>query len=281
MISISVATPRPRKKPAVSRREIRKFSLNEGTHRVSRAIQQRDSFSRAARSWQTQGSPRATPARVRARVPPPSDAPLRSFTCRRKWLFRRPRTRRGSPLWKKDSFVKYYIEREKEFALVGSLYKGRVTRVLPGMQSAFVEIGLDSDAFLYVSDFLEETEELDHIVTTVEEKVAEDGGAGRTRLCSGHPAAPALEPADVEATPLDSSPSVSSETAEPAAAYQPAAIPVAPVNPTQPSSRPPDRPRFDNRGRQGRDSGRRSPAVADVSRQAGRWWWRTRWRAAF
>src|SRR5579871_1199638 len=48
-----------------------------------------------------------------------------------------------------------YIEREKEFALVGSIYKGRVTRVLPGMQSAFVDIGLDSDAFLYVGDFLE------------------------------------------------------------------------------------------------------------------------------
>ena len=45
----------------------------------------------------------------------------------------------------------YYVEREKEFALVGSIYKGRVTRVLPGMQSAFVEIGLDSDAFLYVT----------------------------------------------------------------------------------------------------------------------------------
>ncbi len=56
-----------------------------------------------------------------------------------------------------------YIEREKEFALVGSLYKGRVTRVLPGMQSAFVDIGLDSDAFLYVSDFLEHLEEYDHV----------------------------------------------------------------------------------------------------------------------
>ncbi len=56
----------------------------------------------------------------------------------------------------------YYVEREKEFALVGSIYKGKVTRVLPGMQSAFVEIGLDSDAFLYVSDFLEEIEGLDH-----------------------------------------------------------------------------------------------------------------------
>jgi len=48
----------------------------------------------------------------------------------------------------------YYVEREKEFALVGSIYKGRVTRVLPGMQSACVERGLDSDAFLYVMDFL-------------------------------------------------------------------------------------------------------------------------------
>jgi Rne/Rng family ribonuclease len=56
-----------------------------------------------------------------------------------------------------------YIEREKEFALVGSLYKGRVTRVLPGMQSAFVDIGLDSDAFLYVNDFLEHLEEYDHV----------------------------------------------------------------------------------------------------------------------
>ena len=56
-----------------------------------------------------------------------------------------------------------YIEREKEFALVGSIYKGRVTRVLPGMQSAFVDIGRDTDAFLYVSDFLENLEEYDHV----------------------------------------------------------------------------------------------------------------------
>jgi ribonuclease G len=64
-----------------------------------------------------------------------------------------------------------YIEREKEFALVGSIYKGRVTRVLPGMQSAFVDIGLDSDAFLYVGDFLENLEDYDHVVAPVEGKV--------------------------------------------------------------------------------------------------------------
>src|SRR6202023_1241546 len=72
-----------------------------------------------------------------------------------------------------------YIEREKEFALVGSIYKGRVTRVLPGMQSAFVDIGLDSDAFLYVGDFFENLEDYDHVVTTVEgkvEKMEQQGG---------------------------------------------------------------------------------------------------------
>ena len=75
-----------------------------------------------------------------------------------------------------------YIEREKEFALVGSIYKGRVTRVLPGMQSAFVDIGLDSDAFLYVGDFLENLEDYDHVVAPAEGKDRKDGAAGRRRL---------------------------------------------------------------------------------------------------
>ncbi|HYL84131.1 MAG TPA: Rne/Rng family ribonuclease [Candidatus Angelobacter sp.] len=61
--------------------------------------------------------------------------------------------------------VEIYIEREKEFALVGSIYKGKVTRVLPGMQSAFVDIGLDGDAFLYVSDVFENLEDYDHLQT--------------------------------------------------------------------------------------------------------------------
>src|SRR5579885_2171422 len=70
-----------------------------------------------------------------------------------------------------DELVEIYFEREKQFGLAGSIYKGRVTRVLPGMQSAFVNIGLDRDAFLYVSDFFEDNEEYDRIVTTVEDKV--------------------------------------------------------------------------------------------------------------
>src|SRR5229473_2290747 len=55
-----------------------------------------------------------------------------------------------------DQVVEVFYQRENEYSLAGSIHKGRVTRVLPGMQSAFVDIGLGRDAFLYVSDFLEE-----------------------------------------------------------------------------------------------------------------------------
>ena len=54
-----------------------------------------------------------------------------------------------------DQLAEIYYERENEYTLAGSIYNGRVTRVLPGMQSAFVDIGLERDAFLYVTDFLE------------------------------------------------------------------------------------------------------------------------------
>ncbi len=70
-----------------------------------------------------------------------------------------------------DQVVEVYHQRENEYSLAGSIHKGSVTRVLPGMQSAFVDIGLDRDAFLYVSDFFEDNEEYDKIVTSVEEKV--------------------------------------------------------------------------------------------------------------
>ncbi|HVW76710.1 MAG TPA: Rne/Rng family ribonuclease [Alloacidobacterium sp.] len=58
-----------------------------------------------------------------------------------------------------DQLAEIYYERENEYTLAGSIYKGRVTRVLPGMQSAFVDLGLERDAFLYVTDFLEEQED--------------------------------------------------------------------------------------------------------------------------
>src|SRR6059036_3361209 len=55
-----------------------------------------------------------------------------------------------------DQLVEIYFQRSNEYSLAGSIHKGRVTRVLPGMQSAFVDLGLDRDTFLYVSDFFEE-----------------------------------------------------------------------------------------------------------------------------
>src|SRR6185369_10233275 len=70
-----------------------------------------------------------------------------------------------------DQVVEVFYQRENEYSLAGSIHKGRVTRVLPGMQSAFVDIGLGRDAFLYVSDFFEDNDEYDKIVTSVEEKV--------------------------------------------------------------------------------------------------------------
>src|SRR5271156_3642383 len=70
-----------------------------------------------------------------------------------------------------DQVVEIFYQRENEYSLAGSIHKGRVTRVLPGMQSAFVDIGLERDAFLYVSDFFEDNDEYDKIVTSVEDKI--------------------------------------------------------------------------------------------------------------
>jgi ribonuclease G len=55
--------------------------------------------------------------------------------------------------------AEFFIEREAHRGAVGNIYKGRVTRVLPGMQSAFVDLGLERDAFLYVADVFEDLDE--------------------------------------------------------------------------------------------------------------------------
>jgi len=57
-----------------------------------------------------------------------------------------------------------YIERHRERGIVGNIYRGRVIRVLPGMQAAFVDVGLDKAAFLYVADVLDEMEAVEHFV---------------------------------------------------------------------------------------------------------------------
>ena len=63
-----------------------------------------------------------------------------------------------------DQLVEIYFQRANEYSLAGSIHKGRVTRVLPGMQSAFVDLGLERDTFLYVSDFFDEHDDIDTVV---------------------------------------------------------------------------------------------------------------------
>ncbi len=147
-----------------------------------------------------------------------------------------------------------YVEREKEFALVGSIYKGKVTRVLPGMQSSFVDIGLDSDAFLYVSDFLEEIEDLDHVVTTVEDKehkMEDQGGQIFSTDAAGHTSS--LEPTDVEPAPAipEAVPQDLSQEAQPPVQAQPSSSrPPQQHSGPRHDSRPPRR--FEGRGRDNR-----------------------------
>jgi Rne/Rng family ribonuclease len=62
-----------------------------------------------------------------------------------------------------DQVVELFIERERNRGVVGNVYKGRVSKVLPGMQSAFVDLGLERDGFLYVSDVVPTTEQFERL----------------------------------------------------------------------------------------------------------------------
>jgi Rne/Rng family ribonuclease len=62
-----------------------------------------------------------------------------------------------------DQVVEVFIERERSRGVVGNIYKGRVSKVLPGMQSSFVDIGLERDAFLYVTEVVNTVEEFDRL----------------------------------------------------------------------------------------------------------------------
>src|SRR6185312_2758218 len=104
-----------------------------------------------------------------------------------------------------DQVVELFHEREKEYSLAGSIHKGRVTRVLPGMQSAFVDIGLERYAFLYVSDFFEDNDEYEAVVSTVEEKVLkmEKGDGADSVRESARKAPEANRAVEIEAAAAD------------------------------------------------------------------------------
>jgi ribonuclease G len=113
-----------------------------------------------------------------------------------------------------DQVVEVFYQRENEYSLAGSIHKGRVTRVLPGMQSAFVDIGLGRDAFLYVSDFFEDNDEYDKIVTSVEEKV----------LKLDRTPGPLVQAAPVEAVPDAEETPAADAVAEPVDVVPPAPL---------------------------------------------------------
>ncbi len=77
-----------------------------------------------------------------------------------------------------DQVSEIFIEREQQRGAVGNIYKGRVSKVLPGMQCAFVDIGLERDAFLYVGDVIGTDEQFEQLDTDPDD---EDDQSARAR----------------------------------------------------------------------------------------------------
>src|SRR5687768_560518 len=84
-----------------------------------------------------------------------------------------------------DQVAEIFIERERQRGVVGNLYKGRVSKVLPGMQSAFVDLGLERDGFLYVTDVIATFEEFDRLETDEDDVPPARNGPAGSDLPSG------------------------------------------------------------------------------------------------
>ena len=86
-----------------------------------------------------------------------------------------------------DQVAEIFIERERQRGSVGNIYKGRVSKVLPGMQCAFVDIGLDRDAFLYVSDVIDTVEEFERLEAGDADDSDSDGPGAGNGKSNGRP----------------------------------------------------------------------------------------------
>src|SRR4029434_8129598 len=71
-----------------------------------------------------------------------------------------------------DLVAEIFVERERSRGVVGNVYKGRVSKVLPGMQSSFIDLGLERDGFLYVTEVIDTLEELERLEAGEEEERA-------------------------------------------------------------------------------------------------------------
>src|SRR5690242_8848920 len=76
-----------------------------------------------------------------------------------------------------DLVAEVFVERERQRGVVGNVYKGRVSKVLPGMQSSFIDLGLERDGFLYVDDVIDTMEEFDKLAGDEDD----EGGGGNRR----------------------------------------------------------------------------------------------------
>src|ERR1700681_72199 len=90
-----------------------------------------------------------------------------------------------------DLVAEIFVERERQRGVVGNVYKGRVSKVLPGMQSSFIDLGLERDGFLYVADVLDPGE-FDKLETGDDE---EESGGDAAREAGDAGPAPDVAPA--------------------------------------------------------------------------------------
>src|SRR5206468_9229136 len=78
-----------------------------------------------------------------------------------------------------DLVAEIFVERERQRGVVGNVYKGRVSKVLPGMQSSFIDVGLERDGFLYVADVVDTLEEFEKLEAADEESNGKGGPRDR------------------------------------------------------------------------------------------------------
>lgn len=164
--------------------------------------------------------------------------------------------------------AEFYLERKKDKGIVGNIYKGRVVRVLPGMQAAFVDIGLEKAAFLYVSDVVydpdfaraqfeltegehdEDAPDVPEESEAVAAEAAHEAGAEVEAEVHEHAAAPAAEAhhpveppveaaaprAEAQPEPLAEEPATHAEAQPEPRAEEPAAVAAEPVSVSAPTT---------------------------------------------
>src|SRR5439155_15719203 len=103
----------------------------------------------------------------------PTDPPARGFVMLKEMIVSSNGHETMVAILEDDQVAEVFVERERHRGVVGNVYKGRVSKVLPGMQSSFIDLGLERDGFLYVADVVDTMEEFDKL-----ESGDDEGGNG-------------------------------------------------------------------------------------------------------